>query len=186
MVARLFAALHTQNAALDDRFAPAPDWRDVLQRHFARTWNVPGACRRLAWNETDPLGLIVLEAHTDSPLFCHRHWAELVALSVAPAYRGSRLADRLVAAGLAWATQCGFERVQLYVSAGNQPAHTCYQRCGFVPVQQILRCEPTPGSGVTPPPDPSCATLDADAGDALEAGLHHLALELDRDRSNQA
>jgi GNAT superfamily N-acetyltransferase len=111
MVAYLFAALHTQNAALDERFALAPGWHAVLHHHFARTWNAPGACWRLAWTETDPVGLIVLEAHTDSPLFRYRHWAELVALYVAPPYRGSGLADRLIAEGLAWAPG-------LYVTSG--------------------------------------------------------------------
>jgi RimJ/RimL family protein N-acetyltransferase len=180
MVAHLFGELHTQNAALDERFALAPGWRAVLHRHFARTWNAPGACWRLAWDKTDPVGLIVLEAHTDSPLFRYRHWAELVALYVAPSYRGSGLADRLIAEGLAWATEHGFERVQLYVTAGNQAAHACYQRCGFVPVQQILRRDLHPAPGIQPPADPSCALSDADSGDALEAGQHHLALELER------
>jgi ribosomal protein S18 acetylase RimI-like enzyme len=179
-VTHLFEALHTQNAALDERFALAPGWRAVLHRHFARTWNAPGACWRLAWDKTDPVGLIVLEAHTDSPLFRYRHWAELVALYVAPPYRGSGLADRLIAEGLAWATDHGFERVQLYVTASNQAAHACYRRCGFAPVQQILRRDLHPAPGIQPPADPSCALTDADSGDALETGQHHLAMELER------
>lgn len=183
-VAHLFAALHMHNAALDARFALAEGWPDVLDRHFARTWDAPGACWRLAWDTTDPVGLILLEAHTDSPLFRHRHWAELVALYVAPPYRGSGLAERLLAAGLAWATAGGFERVQLYVTASNQAAHAFYQRCGFVPVQQILRRDLSPSPGVVPPADPSCALTDADHGDALEPGQHHLAMELERNGSD--
>lgn len=179
-VVHLFEALHTQNAALDERFALASGWRAVLHRHFVRTWNAPGACWRLAWFNTEPVGLIVLEAHTDSPLFRYRHWAELVALYVAPPYRGSGLADRLIAEGLAWATDHGFERVQLYVTASNQAAHACYQRCDFVPVQQILRRDLHPAPGIQPPADPSCALNDADSGDSLESGQHHMAMELER------
>lgn len=178
-VAHLFAELHTQNATLDARFALAAGWRTVLHRHFARTWNAPGACWRLAWATTSPVGLIVLEAHTDSPLFRYRHWAELVALYVVPAYRGSGLADRLVAEGLSWATERGFERVQLYVTTSNQAAHAFYRRCDFVPVQQILRRDLHPAPGVQPPADPSCSLIDADSGDALETGQHHLAMELE-------
>ncbi|NJK81856.1 MAG: GNAT family N-acetyltransferase [Chloroflexaceae bacterium] len=181
-VAHLFEALHMQNAALDARFALAPGWRAVLHRHFARTWNASGACWRLAWSNTEPVGLIVLESHTDSPLFRYRHWAELIALYVAPPYRGSGLADRLIAEGLAWATDHGFERVQLYVTASNQAAHACYRRCGFVPVQHILRRDLRPAPGIQPPADPSCALSDADSSDALESGQHHLAMELERHR----
>ncbi|NJL34523.1 MAG: GNAT family N-acetyltransferase [Chloroflexaceae bacterium] len=69
--------------------------------------------------------------------------------------RGSGLADRLIAEGLAWATDHGFERVQLYVTASNQAAHACYRRCGFVPVQHILRRDlrphPVSNPRLTPP-----------------------------------
>ncbi|NOK57901.1 MAG: Ribosomal protein S18 acetylase RimI [Chloroflexi bacterium AL-W] len=181
-VAHLFEALHKQNAALDERFALAPGWRAVLHRDFTRTWNVTGACWRLAWSNTEPVGLIVLEAHTDSPLFRYRYWAELVALYVTSPYRGSGLADRLIAEGLAWATDHGFEHVQLYVTASNKAAHACYQRCGFVPVQQILRRDLHPAPGIQPPADPSCALMNAASGDALETGQHHLAMELERNR----
>jgi GNAT superfamily N-acetyltransferase len=179
VVARLFAALHAFNAELDARFTLAENWETLLREHFLRTHSQPGALWLLAWAETpasdsgqgEPVGMLVMEAHVDSPLFAQRRWAELVALYVAERQRGSDLGARLVAIGKAWAEQRGFDRLQLYVTAGNSRAKRFYARCGLAPTQEIWRIDLTPQPGVTPPPDPS---------DHLhpELGSHQLAMEL--------
>ncbi|NJO81389.1 MAG: GNAT family N-acetyltransferase [Blastochloris sp.] len=179
-VACLFGALHRFNAGLDRRFRLADGWEARLQTHFARTHNAPGALWLLAWCADEPVGLLLMEAHSDSPLFAERHWAELVALYVAPRQRGTDLGQRLVAIGMRWAADHGFDRVQLYVSAGNARAKHFYARCGLYPTQEIWRIDVNPTPGATPPADPSC-TPDGHSDHQIELGHHHLAMELSDD-----
>lgn len=176
-VARLFAALHQFNAGLDPRFRLAEGWEPLLRAHFVRTHSSPGALWLLAWRGGEPVGLLLLEAHTDSPLFSERRWAELVALYVAPGQRGGDLGRRLVAVANDWAAAHGFDRLQLYVTAANERAKHFYTSCGLAPVQEIWRTELTPVSGAIPPPDPSCEA-DGHAAHQIELGHHHLAMEL--------
>jgi hypothetical protein len=95
-----------------------------------------------------------MEAHTDSPLFAERQWAELVALYVTPAQRGGDLGQRMVAIGKQWAAANGFDWLQLYVTAANEPAKRFYARCGLRPTQEIWRADLQPAPGVTLPADP--------------------------------
>jgi GNAT superfamily N-acetyltransferase len=176
-VARLFAALHRFNAGLDPRFRLADGWEPLLREHFTRTHRAPGALWLLAWRGAEPVGLLLLEARSDSPLFAERRWAELVALYVAPGERGGDLGLRLVEAGKQWATGHGFDRLQLYVTTANERARRFYARCGLTPVQEIWRAELTPVPGATPPPDPSCEADDHTAH-RIELGHHYLAMEL--------
>lgn len=181
-VARLFAELHAFNAALDARFSLGEGWEDLLHKHFLHTHAQPGALWLLACPDgpvpAAPVGLLVMEAHVDSPLFAQRRWAELVALYVAEGQRGGDLGVRLLAAGRTWAEEHGFDRLQLYVTATNTRARRFYARCGLYPAQEIWRAELTPRPGVTPPPDPS---------DHLhpELGSHHLAMELHPHKDHQ-
>lgn len=179
-VARLFAALHAFNAGLDQRFRLADGWETLLHEHFALTHSAPGALWLLAWHDAEPVGLLLMEAHTDSPLFAERRWAELVALYVAPEQRGGDLGRQLVEAGKAWAAAHGFDRLQLYVTAANAGARRFYARCGLAPVQEIWRAELTPAPGASPPHDPSCEP-GGHAAHQIELGHHHLAMELDHD-----
>lgn len=176
-VARLFAELHQFNAGFDPRFRLAEGWEPLLRAHFVRTHRAPGALWLLAWEGAVPVGLLLLEAHTDSPLFAERRWAELVALYVAPGQRGGDLGRRLVEVGKQWAAAHGFDRLQLYVTAANERARRFYARCGLAPVQEVWRAELTPAPGVTPPHDPSCEA-DGHAAHQIELGHHHLAMEL--------
>jgi ribosomal protein S18 acetylase RimI-like enzyme len=80
---------------------------------------------------------MMMEARTDSPLFAHRHWAEITALYVAPERRGQAVSDALVAAGARWARERGFTRIQLFVTSSNVLAKRFYQRVGFAPIQEI-------------------------------------------------
>ena len=184
-VARLFAALHHFNAGFDQRFCLAEGWEALLREHFVRTHRAPSALWLLAWRgdpssgsgQAEPVGLLLMEAHTDSPLFAERRWAELVALYVAPAERGGDLGRRLVEASKHWAAAHGFDRLQLYVTASNERARRFYARCGLAPVQEIWRVELMPATGAIPPPDPSCEA-DGHASHQIELGHHHLAMEL--------
>lgn len=175
-IAELFHALHAFNAGLDERFRLAERWKELLHTHFLRTHNAPGALWLLAWADTTPVGMLLMEAHNDSPLFAERRWAELVALYVAPSHRGSDLGERLVTIGKRWATSHGFDRLQLYVTAGNERARAFYRRCGLHPVQEIWRVDLS-AAAIEPPPDPSHNTL-TDADPPIELGHHQLAMEL--------
>lgn len=199
-VATLFEALHQLNASLDPRFALADNWRQLLHSHFQRTCTAAGALWLLAWsdhawtpaqngcNGAEPskaIGLLIMEAHQDSPLFKHRRWAELVALYVDPAYRGGGLAERMVAYGRTWTAEHGFDRVQLYVTSGNEPAKAFYHRCGFRPAQEIWRLGVTPGEPVDLPADPSHSEKGGCGADFLESGHHHLAMEIETERESE-
>jgi GNAT superfamily N-acetyltransferase len=176
-VAQLFAALHHFNAGFDPRFRLAEGWEPLLHEHFVRTHRAPGALWLLAWHGSEPVGLLLMEAHTDSPLFADRHWAELVALYVTSGERGGDLGYRLIEAGKHWAATHGFDRLQLYVTAANKRARHFYTRCRLAPVQEIWRVELTPTTGASPPPDPSCKA-EGHAAYQVELGHHHLMMEL--------
>ena len=176
VVAQLFAELHRFNAGLDRRFRLSAEWEGLLRTHFLSTHNAPGALWLLAWQAATPVGMVLVEAHADSPLFAERHWAELVALYVAEEWRGSGLAQRLVAEAKLWAAAHGFERIQLYVTASNLAAKRFYAQSGFCPTQEIWRCDLQPAA-VPLPADPSCVSEDH-AAHHIELGNHHLAMEL--------
>lgn len=136
-IRKLFGELHTFNASLDSRFALADCWEQVLADHLAQEQASQRGVTLLAWDGDEPLGLAMMGTHTDSPLFRHRTWAELNALHVVPAARGRGIADLLLAAGTAWARECGYTEVRLYVTAANDRARRFYDRSGFRPIQEI-------------------------------------------------
>ena len=147
----LFGALHAFNAALEPRFALATGWEAVLNDQLT---DERGAGRRvilLAWDGTEPVGLAMLAAHTDSPLFGHRHWAELTALYVVPGARGSGVADRLLASGLTWARTRGDDEVRLYVTSSNHRARRFYAAAGFRPIQEIWSIDLAPALAAETP-----------------------------------
>jgi ribosomal protein S18 acetylase RimI-like enzyme len=57
----------------------------------------------------------------------------LIGMWVDPAFRGTRLATRLVDRVLDWSTGAGVRSVYLDVTATNEPAIRFYRRLGFVP-----------------------------------------------------
>ncbi|RRR70761.1 MAG: GNAT family N-acetyltransferase [Candidatus Viridilinea halotolerans] len=183
-VAHLFAALHQFNAGLDRRFRLAEGWEQLLHEHFVRTHAAAGALWLLAWSADEPVGLLLMESHSDSPIFAERRWAELVALYVAPEQRGTPLGYQLVAAAQAWATTKGFDRIQLYVTAGNEQAKQFYARCGLVPTQEIWRLDLTPPPDAIPPPDPSTTAVHP-RRHSPELGHHQLAMELSEEDADK-
>lgn len=98
-VHRLFEALHAYNASLDRRFALADEWCHVLDEHLAHTRAAGHGLTLLAWEAAQPIGLLMMDGHTDSPLFKHRRWAELLALYVTPEARGGAVAIGLLTQG---------------------------------------------------------------------------------------
>ncbi|NJK80772.1 MAG: GNAT family N-acetyltransferase [Chloroflexaceae bacterium] len=172
VIAALFQELHQFNSSLDACFALAENWRDLLHEHFKRTYNSPNTLWLLAWHKEQPAGLLMVEVHKDSPLFQHRNWAELTALYVEPAYRGSDMAACLVTFARDWAAMHGFNRLELYVTASNERAKKFYWRCGLRPVQEIWRLE------VDPDAEPVFDIAANQAGDAwkslLEPGQHYM------------
>jgi GNAT superfamily N-acetyltransferase len=179
-VATLFAALHGYNTSLDEKFALAENWRTLLYEHFVRTYASDSALWLLAWQGRQPVGLLVLESHIDSPLFQHRHWIELVALYVDPSQRKTGLSDQLLFEAQAWTATRGFDRMQLYVTTRNERARSFYRRCGWYPVQEIWRKDVEPGSSqVSHLADPSGTTDDPQVGcgsELLEISHHHFAM----------
>jgi len=173
VVRQLFAALHAYNAALDPRFALAADWERVLDEHLTHMSATGHGLTMIAWMEDQPVGLLMMGGHSDSPLFQHRHWAELLALYVAPEVQGAGVADMLVDAGVGWARTCGYERIQLYVTAGNMRAMRFYRRAGFQPVQEIWRRE-LDTSGGAQPADPECEAEYREGHDLLAIHPHRL------------
>lgn len=196
-VVKLFAALHAYNATLDAKFVLDERWQEILTEHFTLTHEQTGALWLLAWtdptpvsdqngrkdaNEQQAVGLLIMEAHQDSPLFRHRRWAELVAMYIEPAHRRGGLAGQMVAHARHWAATHGFDRVQLYVTANNELAKQFYHRCDFRPAQEIWRLDISPVEQTTSPADPSySAEKQGNDADLLESGHHHLALEIDVD-----
>jgi GNAT superfamily N-acetyltransferase len=133
----LFAALHAFNAGLESRFALAEGWERELSAHLARERELENGLTLLAWDGDQPVGLAMVAAHADSPLFRHRRWAELTALYVVPEARRGGIAAALLAAATAWAVGRGLGEVRLYVTASNEPARRFYRGHGFRPIQEI-------------------------------------------------
>lgn len=175
-VCGLFGALHAFNAGLDPRFALADGWEQVLHDHLAHVWATGHGCSLLAWEGGRPVGLALWGGHTDSPLFRHRHWAELLGLYVVPNARGSGVAQQLLASGMAWARASGYERVQLYVTSANSAARRFYSQAGFTTVQEVWRLELGPATAA-PLTDAECAQAYAAGHDLLTMSSHPLIAE---------
>jgi ribosomal protein S18 acetylase RimI-like enzyme len=136
-VRALFGALHAYNAGLNPQFALAEGWEDVLREHLDHADEATSGLTLLAWDGETPVGLLMMDGHTDSPLFQYRHWADITALYVAPERRGQAVADALVGTGTRWARARGYDRIQLYVTSSNIPAKRFYNRVGFEVMQEI-------------------------------------------------
>ncbi len=181
-VHRLFGALHRFNAELDARFALADGWGAVLDEHLAHVRAVGNGITLLAWHAQQPVGLLMMDGHTDSPLFRQRRWAELLALYVEPSARELRVADQILAAGAEWAQGRGYDRVQLYVTASNDRAKRFYERSGFRCVQEIWRMDLT--TPIEPSlPDPTCEEAYAHGHHLLSIHPHQLIHD-ERDHSH--
>ncbi len=136
---RLFGELHRFNAGLDPRFELAEDWEQLVQQYLQQSHRSHDSSWFLAWQDARAIGFVLVEVHTDSPLYRHRRWAEIVGLYVEPAYRGKQVAHLLMEHAYAWALQHNLRIMQLYVTATNVHAQQFYAKEGFVISQAILR-----------------------------------------------
>jgi GNAT superfamily N-acetyltransferase len=136
-IRRLFGDLHAFNTSLESKFALADGWERLLTEQLRQERVTQGSVTLVAWDGAAPVGLAMIGAHLDSPLFRHRAWAELTALHVVPEARGSGVAELLMEAGLAWARERGFGEIRLYVTAANERARRFYTRAGLHPLQEI-------------------------------------------------
>jgi GNAT superfamily N-acetyltransferase len=140
-VKALFRKLHAFNSALDPRFALSEEW----EAHFDATIE-----EMLRGDES--LGLIAREmgtgracgfalaaVHHDSGMWRYHEWVEVEALYVEDTWRGSGLADALLARACGWADSVGQPVVQLYVTASNDRAIRFYEHEGFHETQAIMR-----------------------------------------------
>ncbi|GAA5528563.1 GNAT family N-acetyltransferase [Herpetosiphon gulosus] len=138
-VAQLFEGLHHYNTSLDPYFSLSSDWREALQTFLIDQALNQRGITMLAWYGAKPIGLLMLAGQQGSALFKHRNWAELLALYVVHDVRGQGVAQRLLNLAQAWASQQGYQRMQLYVTASNQRAKRFYQAQGWQCVQEIWR-----------------------------------------------
>ena len=92
--------------------------------------------QRMAEPWFDPAGLLVADAGDGLLAF---HWTkqhspalgEVYVVAVDPAAQGRGLGKALTAAGLAYLTARGVDRIILYVESDNAPAIATYERLGF-------------------------------------------------------
>jgi GNAT superfamily N-acetyltransferase len=138
-VAQLFEGLHHYNTSLDPYFSLSPDWREALHRFLIDQVLNQRGITMLAWHGAKPIGLLMLAGQQDAALFKHRNWAELLALYVVQEVRGQGVAQSLLNLAQAWASQQGYQRIQLYVTASNHRAKRFYQAQGWQCVQEIWR-----------------------------------------------
>ncbi|SNY73522.1 GNAT family N-acetyltransferase [Paractinoplanes atraurantiacus] len=99
-------------------------WRDRL--------TIPGSHNVLAVLDGEPVGM-ASGVRTDLPGL-----VELISMWVAPAARGSGVADRLIEEIASWAVQaCGAEKLRLAVMPGNGKAIELYRRHGFADTGEL-------------------------------------------------
>lgn len=136
--ATLFEKLHDFNASLNEKFTLAPNWREALYEQFLQTYQSDSALWLLAWNESQPVGMLLLQVQTSSPLFQNSQKSiELVTLYVEAEFRGTGLAQQLMLAAKTWAKSYGASYMHLYVTSQNDRARAFYRRCGWHPAQEI-------------------------------------------------
>jgi RimJ/RimL family protein N-acetyltransferase len=82
----------------------------------------------LAANEGDLIGMTGI-ARGNSPKTRHVAW--VWGVYVKPEWRGLHIAEELIRSCCEWATVREIVIAKLGVSAVNQPAIRCYERCGF-------------------------------------------------------
>lgn len=138
-VVRLFGALHQYNTNLDQRFELASGWEQLVQEYLQQSQTSEDSAWLLARHDGHAIGFVLVEVHTDSPLYRYRRWAEIVGLYVEPEYRGSNVAHLLMEHAYAWGVQHNLREMQLYVTAANEQAQRFYTKQGFETRQHILR-----------------------------------------------
>jgi GNAT superfamily N-acetyltransferase len=138
-VIRLFGELHRYNSELDPRFALADGWEQLVHQYLEQSEDSADSTWLLARDSGRTVGFVLVEVHSDSPLYRHRYWAEIVGLYVEPEYRGQNVAMLLMEHAYAWALRRNLPMMQLYVTATNDSARRFYSKEGFVETQVVMR-----------------------------------------------
>ena len=136
-----FWKLHAFNSSLDHRFALSEEWESCFETHLSEMLKGETAICLVA-RDVDSwkaCGLLIASIHRDSVLWRCREWAEVEALFIEREWRGSGLAEDMLAIAGAWALEKGQPVIQLYVTASNDRAVNFYRREGFVQTQAIMR-----------------------------------------------
>jgi ribosomal protein S18 acetylase RimI-like enzyme len=118
------AALREAPYAFDSTLEQWQGPNDTEERWRQRLTNVP--LNIVAYFNGAPAGMVgATNPATDGA-------SELISMWVAPHARGKGVADALVAAVIAWATERGITSIELDVVEANARARAFYRRQGFV------------------------------------------------------
>jgi predicted GNAT family acetyltransferase len=116
----------------EDRARPEADWHERAARGATGQERVTF----IVESGDTPVGMATGVCLEDDPA-----GAALVGVWIDPAHRGHGGGAALVEAVAAWARSRGKEHLELWVTAGNMPAITIYERAGFRPTGET---EPLP------------------------------------------
>jgi GNAT superfamily N-acetyltransferase len=103
----VFESTLEQEAAFDDN---------------AWIYRLEGAHQLIAWDDDEPVGTVTGLPNGD-----------MVAVWVAPEYRGTGLSDRLVNELAEWGRAAGLAELRIWVVDGNEAGRRLYERTGFMP-----------------------------------------------------
>ena len=137
----LWMALLEEQAALDVRFAPAPDALERWRNDFP-AW-LHDERRRLvvAAHAGEPVGFVSAERWTSAPVYAASAEVFIDELYVRPAWRRRGLGSRLVQEIEAWADELGAERLRLRVLEANEAGRPFWARHGAKPFATTLTIE---------------------------------------------
>lgn len=100
---------------------------DVWERRVSGAESGPDSTLYLAMDEAgEDVGMVAAIRNTVTP-----STAELISMWVAPDARRSGAGAHLVRHVVDWASASGYERVELWVTHGNEAAERLYRRLGF-------------------------------------------------------
>ncbi len=126
----LWAALHREHEALDDRYHLAGDAEERWATDF-RTWAESDADRVwLADRAGSAVGLLTAHLYTPAPTFAEALMVYVDDLYVAPAARRRGAAGLLLDEARAWAYGAGATELRAGVLAGNAAARAFWARQG--------------------------------------------------------
>jgi GNAT superfamily N-acetyltransferase len=90
----------------------------------------------LAFHGSDLIGMTSVRLGGSPKI---RHNAEILGVYLLPEWRGLGIANALINACCNWARSSGAVVARLGVTAVDQPALRCYERCGFVITGRVSR-----------------------------------------------
>lgn len=103
-----------------ERSRPESFWRS------SASWGAPRGAAFAALEEGRAIALAGIYVDRADPSVAH-----LISMWVEPAARGRGLGRGLVERALAWASEQGAARVELWITETNQAALRLYESCGF-------------------------------------------------------